>query len=53
MFETFEYINTYNNTLTDNIKGTLIAEGRISDYTTGDSFEECFRLYKTQLLLTV
>jgi len=52
-FETFEYINIYNNTLTDTIKGTVIAEGKISDYSNGDDFEECFKLYKTQLLFTL
>jgi hypothetical protein len=52
LFDEFRYENVYDLSLTDPVKGTLIADGCISDLTTDINFDKVFKEYKIDLILS-
>lgn len=52
LIETFEYNNLYNISLKDSTKGVLILDGKITDATDIDNFENLLKEYKINLIFT-
>ena len=52
IFEQFEFYNLYNPSLVES-EGTLMMEGKISDYEEGMEFSDMLKMYRNELIWTV